>query len=136
MEVKEGGAAVVNAYANATKGDDQNNNPQEDESRRDSGVDDMDLGIAETEDMTESDWDPFKGLKAPVGYSYDGKLAFLCRGPTTQHFLKVIRLGGSKFDDPETKKKGSRSVIDHIVGIERGLSQQSQTTFGLMAQNE
>ena len=71
-----------------------------------------------------------------MGYSYDGKLAFLCLGPTTQHFSKVIRLGGSKFDDPETKKKGSRSVIDHIVGIERGLSQQSQTTFGLMAQNE
>jgi hypothetical protein len=64
----------------------------------------------------------------------------------TQHFSKVIRLGGSKFDNPETKKKGSRStmrkeeekrnVIDRVVGIERGLSQQSQTMFGLMAQNE
>ena len=27
-------------------------------------------------------------------------------------------------------------MIDRIVGIEHGLSQQSQTTFGLMAQNE
>ena len=26
--------------------------------------------------------------------------------------------------------------IDRVVGIERGLSLQSQTTFGLMAQNE
>ncbi len=106
----------------------------------------MDLGLADTEDMTESDWDPFKGLKAPFGYLYDGKLAFFCFGPTTQHFSKVLRLGGSKFDDPETKKKGSRAtmrkeedkrnVIDRIVGIERGLSQQSRTTFGLMARNE
>jgi high-affinity K+ transport system ATPase subunit B len=73
-------------------------------------------------------------------------LAFICLGPTTQHFSKVIRLGGSKFDDPVTKKKGSRAamrkeeekrnVVDRVVGIERGVSQQSQTTFGLMAQNE
>ena len=52
MEVKDGGPAVVNAYANATKGDKQNENPQDDESCRDS-ADDMDLGIADTEDMTE-----------------------------------------------------------------------------------
>ena len=54
MEAKEGEAAVVNAYANATEGDEHNNNPQDNESCRDS-VDDMDLGIADTEDMTESD---------------------------------------------------------------------------------
>ena len=105
-----------------------------------------DLAIADTENMTEKDWVPFKGVEAPFGYSYDGKLAFLCLGPMTQHFLKVIRLGGLKFDDPKTKKKGSRSamrkeeekrnVIGRFVGIERGLFQQSQTMFGLMAQNE
>jgi len=55
--------------------------------------------------------DPFKGVIAPFGYSYDGKLAFICLGPTTQHFSKVIRLGGSKFDDPVTKKKGSRAAM-------------------------
>jgi len=96
MEVKEGGAAVVDAYANATEGDDKSDNPQDDESHRDSGVDDRDSVVADTENMIEKDWDPFKGVEAPVGYSYDGKLAFLCLGPTTQHFSKVIRLGGSK----------------------------------------
>jgi hypothetical protein len=90
-------------------------------------------------------WD-FQRLEAPFGYPYDGKLAFLCFGPTTQHFLKVLHLGGSKFDDPEAKKKGShaamrkeeekRNVIHRVVGIGHGLSQQSQATFGLMAQNE
>jgi hypothetical protein len=64
MEVKDGGPAVVNAYANATEGNEQNKNPRDDESRKDS-ANDMDLGIADTEDMTESDWDPFKGSKAP-----------------------------------------------------------------------
>jgi len=34
------------------------------------------------------------------------------------------------------KEEEKRNVIDRFVGIERGLSQQSQTTFGLMAQNE
>ena len=73
MEVKDGGPAVVNAYANATEGDEQNKNPQDDESRRDS-ADDMDLGIADTKDMTESDWDPFKGSKAPP------LMEFVCHG--------------------------------------------------------
>ena len=145
MELKEGGAAVVDADDNATEGDDKNDNPQDDESHRDS-ADDLDLGIVDTEDMTESDWDPFKGLEAIFGYLYDGKLAFLCFGPTAQHFSKVLHLGGSKLDDPKTKKKGSRAAmrkeeekrnaIDRVVGIERGLSQQSRTTFCLMAQNE
>jgi hypothetical protein len=34
------------------------------------------------------------------------------------------------------KEEENRNVIDRVVGMERGLSQQSQTTFGLMAQNE
>ena len=34
------------------------------------------------------------------------------------------------------KEEEKRNVIDHVVGIECGLSQQSQTTFGLMAWNE
>jgi hypothetical protein len=81
MEVKEGGAAVVDINANANEGVD--NLQDDDESRRDSGVDDRDFAIAEdTENMTEKDWDPFKGVVAPFGYSYDGKLAFLCLGPT------------------------------------------------------
>ena len=92
MEVKEGGAAVVDADANATEGNNKSNNPQDDESLRDSGVDDRDLVVADTENMTEKDWDPFKGVEAPFGYLYDRKLAFLCLGPTTQHFSKVIRL--------------------------------------------
>jgi hypothetical protein len=141
MEVTDGGSVVVvDAYENANEGKD---NLQEDERRRrDSGVDDRDMANADTANK----WDPFKGVIAPFGYSYDGKLAFLCLGPTTQRFSKVIRLGGSKFDDPVTKKKSSRAamrkeeekrnVIDRIVGIEQGVSQQSQTTFGLMAQNE
>ena len=103
MEQKEGGAAVVDADANATKGDDKSDNPQDDEGLWDNGVDDRDLVVEDTENMTEKDWDPFKGVEAPFGYSYDGKLAFLCLGPTTQHFSKVICLGGSTFDNPETK---------------------------------
>ena len=34
------------------------------------------------------------------------------------------------------KEEEKRNAIDCVVGIERGLSQQSQITFGLMAQNE
>jgi hypothetical protein len=139
MEVKEGGSAVV---VDANEG---GGNLQEQNERRgmDSGDDD---GEDTQSAYNANKCDPFKGVIAPFGYSYDGKLAFICLGPTTQHFSKVISLGGSKFDDPVTKKKGSRAamrkeeekrnVLDRVVGIERGVSQQSQTTFGLMAQNE
>jgi hypothetical protein len=139
MEVKEGGSAVV---VDANEGGE---NLQEQNERRgmDSGDDD---GEDTQSAYNANKCDPFKGVIAPFGYSYDGKLAFICLGPTTQHFSKVISLGGSKFDDPVTKKKGSRAamrkeeekrnVLDRVVGIERGVSQQSQTTFGLMAQNE
>ena len=34
------------------------------------------------------------------------------------------------------KEEEKRNVIDRVVGIERGLPQQSQATCGLMAQNE
>jgi hypothetical protein len=34
------------------------------------------------------------------------------------------------------KEEEKRNAIDRVVGIERGLSQQSRATFGLMAQNE
>ena len=112
---------------------------QNERSRMDSGVEDWE--DTQSADDNANKCDPFKGVVATFG-----KLAFICLGPTTQHFSKVIRLGGSKFDDPVTKKKGSRAamrkeeekrnVVDRVVGIDCGVSQQSQTTFGLMAQNE
>ena len=104
MEVKDGGPVVVNAYANSTEGDEQNENPQDNESHRDS-ADDMDLGIVDTEDMTESDWDPFKGLKAPFGYSYDGKLVIFCFGPTTQHFLKSFVWEDQNLTTPKQRRR-------------------------------
>ena len=141
MEVKDCRSAVV---VDADKGGDELQE-QNERLRMDSGVDD-DGEDTQSPDNHANKCDPFKGVVAPFGYSYDGKLAFICLGPTTQHFSKVIRLGGSKLDDPVTKKKGSRAamrkeeekrnVVDRVVGIERGVSQQSQTTFGLMAQNE
>ena len=76
MDVKEGGAAVVDAYANATKGDDQNDNPQDDESRRDSGVDDKDLVIAGTENTlrkigTHSKaWKHLLGIRMTVSWPF------------------------------------------------------------------
>jgi hypothetical protein len=82
MEVREGGAAVVNAYAHSTVADDPNDKTYDDESRKDSGTD--------MEEVIVSDWDPFKGMEAPFEYSYEGKLAFLCMGPKTQHFSKVL----------------------------------------------
>ena len=53
MVVKDGGPAVVKDCANAAEGNKQNENEysQDDESRRDS-ADNVDLGIADIEDMT------------------------------------------------------------------------------------
>jgi hypothetical protein len=74
----------------------------------------------------------------PVGYSYTGKLAFLC-------FVSVSKFTSMNLSTEE-RKKGSRAsickiqeekaTIERVTGIGRGDTQQNRMQFGLMAQNE
>ncbi len=39
-------------------------------------------------------WDPFGGIAVPSGYTYIGKLAFICFGPTSKFFASTLAMGG------------------------------------------
>jgi hypothetical protein len=83
---------------------------------------------------------------AGVGYSYTGKLAFICFGPLSKFYSPILSTGGSMNLSIEERKKGSRSSIrqmqaekatlERVTGHARGITQQNRMQFGLMAQNE
>ena len=86
------------------------------------------------------------GMTGPVGYSYTGKLAFLCFGPVSKFYSPILSTGGSMNLSIEERKKGSRANIrkiqkekatsEWVTGNDRGITQQNRMQFGLMAQNE
>jgi hypothetical protein len=85
-------------------------------------------------------------MTAPVGYSYTGKLAFICFGPASKFYSPILSTGGSMNLSMVERKKGSRASIrkiqeekatlERVTGNDRGISQQNRMQFGLMAQNE
>ena len=86
------------------------------------------------------------GVTGPVGYSYTGKLVFLCFGPVSKFYSPILSTGGSMNLSIEERKKGSRVTIhkmqeekatsERVTGNDRGIPQQNHMQFGLMAQNE
>jgi hypothetical protein len=54
------------------------------------------------------------GMIAPVGYSYTGKLAFLCFGPVSKFYSPILSTGGSMNLSIVERKKGSRASICKI----------------------
>ncbi len=40
-------------------------------------------------------WDPFGGIAAPQGYTYIGKLAFICFSPASTFFASILVRGVS-----------------------------------------
>jgi hypothetical protein len=92
-------------------------------------------------------WDPFGGVKAPEGFTYIGKLAFICFGPTSKYFVGTLAMGGQSNRSVEEKKERLRKVqliinterssIDREIGDgKRGMSMQARMQCAFMAQNE
>jgi hypothetical protein len=75
------------------------------------------------------------GVIAPVGYSYTGKLVFLCFGPVSKFYSPILSTGGSMNLSMEERKKGSRASIhkiqeekatkEWVTGIGQGVTQQN-----------
>jgi hypothetical protein len=80
------------------------------------------------------------GVIAPVGYCYTGKLAFLCFVPVSKFYSPILSTGGSRNLGLEERKKGScasirkiqeeKAVIERVIGIGRGVTQQNSMQFG------
>jgi hypothetical protein len=86
------------------------------------------------------------GVLAPYAYSFTGKLAFLCFGPTLKFYSPILSTGGSMNQSKEEKMKGSHARIrklqdekatnERVTSNGRGITQQNCMQFGIMAQNE
>jgi hypothetical protein len=91
-------------------------------------------------------WDPFGGIAAPRGYTYTGKLAFICFRPASKFFASTLAMGGQSERRAEEKKEGLMRAIHKItkeqtdinweIGINRGMSMQARMQCAFMAQNE
>jgi len=93
-------------------------------------------------------WDPFQrgGVSAPEGFTYNGKLSFICFGPTSKFFASTLAMGGQSDCTVEEKKEGSRKAqrkvnteranTDREVGIDRGMMLTHRMQCAFMAQNE
>jgi hypothetical protein len=111
--------------------------------------DDCDNDVEEQNSPIELEsWDPFKrgGIIAPDGFTYIGKLSFICFGPTSKFFASTLAMGGQSDRTVEEKKAGSRKSqrkvnteranTDREVGGDRGMTQAHRMQCAFMAQNE
>jgi hypothetical protein len=95
-----------------------------------------------------SRWNPTNTIVAPDGYTWFGKYAFICFGPTKEkvYFSATLVLGGSS-ENLEERKAGGRSTMCQMEherenanraagGDERGISISVKISAGIIAQNE
>ena len=103
---------------------------------------------AEENSIKTTEWDPFLrgSVMAPEGFTYLGKLSFLCFGPTSKFFAATLAMGGQSNHTVAERKEGSRKAqrkvnteradTDREVGIDRGMTQNARMQCAFMAQNE
>ncbi len=49
-------------------------------------------------------WNPFNSVDAPKGYSFFGKLSFICLGPASEYYSETLSSKGSQATSVEDKK--------------------------------
>ena len=92
-------------------------------------------------------WNPFNSVDAPEGYSFFGKLSFICLGPASEYYSETLSSTGSQVTSVEDKKLmgraamlkevSARATVNRDVGgSDHGMSLATKASFGFMAQNE
>ena len=79
----------------------------------------------------------------PEGFTYFGKLSFLCFGPTSKYFAATPVMGGRSNCTVEERKEGLRKAqhkvnteranTDREVGIDRGMTMNARMQCGTNA---
>jgi hypothetical protein len=102
--------------------------------------------VVVVDSMALNNWDHFGGIAVPSGYTYIGKLAFICFGPTSKFFASTLVMGGQSKRSNEEKKEGSiramrkitheQTDINREIGIYRGMTMQARMQCAFMAQNK
>jgi hypothetical protein len=70
---------------------------------------------AEDNQIVPKEWDPFQRgtVIAPEGFTYLGKLSFICFGPTSKFFAATLAMGGQSNRTVAERKEGSRKAFWH-----------------------
>ncbi len=73
-------------------------------------------------------------------------MAFICLGPASKFYCKILKTSGGNAKNKEERKNNSRSSIckvqeemaamERAVRSERGMSVQTKVSFSFLAQNE
>jgi hypothetical protein len=73
---------------------------------------DCDFVEEQTNPIKLDSWDPFQrgGVIVPEGFTYIGKLTFICFGPTSKFFATTLAMGGQSNRTVEEKKEGLRNA--------------------------
>jgi hypothetical protein len=93
---------------------------------------------AEDNQIVMKEWDPFLrgAVIAPEGFTYLGKLSFICFGPTSKFFTPTLAMGGQSNRNVAERKEGTRKAqrkvnteranTDREVGINRGMTMNAR----------
>jgi hypothetical protein len=90
--------------------------------------------VVVVDSMALNTWDPFGGIAAPSGYTYIGKLAFICFGPTSKFFASTLTMREQSERSVAEKKEGLMRAMRKItkeqtdnqeIGIDRGMTMQA-----------
>jgi hypothetical protein len=67
--------------------------------------------VIELADNCLEDWNPFNGVTTPAGYAYCGKLVFICLGPASKFYCKILKTGGGNAKNKEKREKMHTAVF-------------------------
>jgi hypothetical protein len=109
--------------------------------------DDMEKGDDDVQGVVKhslDSWNPFNSVDAPEGYSFFGKLSFICLGPASEYYSETLSSTGSQVTSVEDKKLmgraamlkevSARATVNRDVGgSDRGMSLATKASFGCMA---
>ncbi len=103
---------------------------------------------AEDNQIVPIEWDPFQRgtVIAPEGFTYLGKLSFICFGPTSKFFAATLAMERQSNRTVAERKEGSRKAQRKVnterantnreVGIDRGMTIYARMQCAFMAQNK
>jgi hypothetical protein len=76
--------------------------------------DDKERGDDDVQEVAEhslNSWNPFNSVDAPKGYSFFGKLSFICLGPASEYYSETLSSTGSQVTSVEDKKSMGRAAM-------------------------
>ena len=134
MKLKEGPARLLNVESN-------------DKDVAEAEGNDEDVDKVNRDAVHIPDWDPFEGVRAPNGFMFVGKVAFIVFGPSSRYFDPILRMGYESSGETTAasiaggrreirKLTENRATNDCAYGNDRGMTMETKLQCGMIAQTE